>query len=1037
MLHVAEQAQSNSSIGNCAWQLDEIETQIITSVIDATSLPDEATGRLWLASVIHESPCKTWMETSQMSRPGLVGAIQHALRLFQEVGANPDTLKDTAMKLPVQGKKRLERMASMMDWWSAFKETHNIMDVFEAHWFAASSINNGAELPKFLRETTSITLRYCLDLPPARLALWEAIAKRLLESCSITIELPYAPGETIYAQRISRMLNDFERFAQSSQLNIHPIPVSLDANGCGASLATRLYEPRNAAEPLEGVAAFELSSRTEQLAIVSCTLRQWLDEGIAPHRIAVCCPTLNKEADFWATALAQEGIPIEQPRYPALLNSHFLRWLCELTKLTQSQWTATTLFTVLSSDFARTLFEQAITRSVLRKTLSTLPSSHHLELPTVVKSLEAMESQSALSCASAVNKLHLLLDPFSEQMSLHDFVDRFRSLVRALKVKQSLERPHIHPESLRTMIHASDPLNRNLARALGQDELAFESLDRILDRFSLVAKSLDAKHPSKHWFEQLFSELQDASLSLLSVHGNSIAMLSLSMLAARQFDAVVFCDLSEESFAALAKDNPLLPYSDLWHMHQDIVSHSKAGFDCSSRATADSVLHDTTLERAASDFLLGLFSATKKLCLCYCQTDSAGRPLSASMFFKDSAEAIGITSATECLRNARGKTLSRRMLGATLHKGALPETSHDLLLSAKQRIGIEHSRFVHALSFGKVAQNSYTGILSAESLSLEDPIGSENSPLSASQLERAFRCPFQDFAARRLRLIDDRDVEFDLEAKDQGTLAHLCFEDAMSSIIQKGVSQFHEKHRKMALELASNAIEARIQQQATATSLHPSIFATIAHRIASQLLGLIDDLYRSDDGYHAIHPEQTFGFKDGWPALQISDPQSETSYFVRGKIDLVEEGRGGVRVSDLKRAKTGSLRAQLQPAKFGSQHLQLSLYAAATTQTKMLSNEKIDARFLSLGDQKALPSIRVLAKTSSAWKKSTTAIEDLLHVSNPDRHLTVLGERVVDLATQMRSGKHVLRPIAEACGFCDFSPLCRIPEKPAEEAEDD
>lgn len=438
-----------------------------------------------------------------------------------------------------------------------------------------------------------------------------------------------------------------------------------------------------------------------------------------------------------------------------------------------------------------------------------------------------------------------------------------------------------------------------------------------------------------------------------------VVVTEVHRLRSRRFDAVILGGLTANEFAA-EKREPL-SVTLLGELGQPV-----------GRAERES-------ERLL--FYLVASRARKTLTLVRREFDEGGQPLRASTFwdevtalYSDSGDEPGVAPESRCVR-ASLSDLER--VAPAFARGRL---------ELRQHASCRRPRTVRS------------GLTSAQG---KDEVARER-VYSVSELEAYAQCPRKWFIGRMVR---PKELDTSFDAAARGSYAH--------ALLKEFYGRWHEsgEERVSAATVGS------------ALSLFDRCVETLEHT-GAPAIGLAEEVARAGAAAYAraiVADDATFlpGFKPAAHELAFGDDDAPFTFAgvrVRGRIDRVDEGPGGLLVIDYKSSNTikgaGSFETYglLQPV----------VYAAAAS--ALLGKPAVGGVYRSMGSLAVRGYYREGLVDLGARGTGTDALD-------ADAFEAVVASavaRIGEIVARMRAGDVSSTPSNDACAYCPMKPVCEV-----------
>ena len=282
--------------------------------------------------------------------------------------------------------------------------------------------------------------------------------------------------------------------------------------------------------------------------------------------------------------------------------------------------------------------------------------------------------------------------------------------------------------------------------------------------------------------------------------------------------------------------------------------------------------------------------------------------------------------------------------------------------------------------------------------------------LSSTQLERLGTCPYSYFLIYILGIRPleplERDIDRWLDPLEKGTLYHTIYDiysEYVAELTKEGKTIDDEKRRKLLFAIAQKVVAEKEREQAAEDRWLIDRFKVEL----SQDLEVFLDTEREMPG-RPIGTELSFGMGgESKPAILIWETKKQ-GYYLRGRIDRVNETEDGLHIWDY---KTGSTYNYEDDESFkGGRQLQHALYAAALE--KLWPDKKV------INSGYLFPTVRGKGTIIMRYP------QDAEYIKNHNKILSFL-------IKNFEEGKFMLTDNDKDCTFCDYKEVCNkdlIPE---------
>ncbi len=348
------------------------------------------------------------------------------------------------------------------------------------------------------------------DLTGAQWALLEGLAAR----ADVTVSLPYEPGRRAFAA-LARVATDLGSLARGQVEELEP-----DDWGQAPALGyveRRLFEgPAHPPPALGGAVEFlEAAGTRAALELLVARLRQLLEEGVAPGRIAVVCPDVERIRRPLEFTFRAGEVPFAIEQGERFAATPFGRALLRLLRFEWADGSRGDLFSFLRSPYS----------GIARHRVDFVEGRLRGRM---VREHERVEEQATHHFGRPIAALELLrgaTDPIAAVRLLSDQMLRTSTDTRRASASVSLER----------------------------DVAAYQALRRTLDQLDSWAGlggSIEGRDVS--------SALERALLRGARNDPDRIAVIDPMRARTRRADVIVVLGLEEGSFPRRPVDDPLL-----------------------------------------------------------------------------------------------------------------------------------------------------------------------------------------------------------------------------------------------------------------------------------------------------------------------------------------------------------------------------------------------------------------------------------------------------------------------------------------------
>ncbi len=431
------------------------------------------------------------------------------------------------------------------------------------------------------------------DLTGAQWALLEALGART----DVTVSLPYEPGRRAFVA-LERVANDLAGLGQDRVERLSPDDWGQEP--ALSYLERRLFEgPGESPPPIGGAIGFlEAAGTRAVLELVAAELRELLENGTPPGRIAVVCPDVERLRRPLELVFRSADLPFAIERGERFSSTPLGRALIRILRYDWLEGSRGDLFAFLRSRYS------GLARSRVDFVEGRLRGR-------MVRQRDRVEEQTTHHLGRSVEALDVL----RESESLVDAVRGLSSFM--LRVASDTSRPT-----------ASVELERDIA--------AHQALTRTLDEleaWSTLGGSLEAR--------DVAGALERSRLRAPRNDPDRIAVVDLMRARTRRADAVVVVGLEEGRLPRRPVDDPLLDEATRRELEEASPLRRLVRPDS---VAWDRYLFYSVCTRARHRLVLAREAATDD-----------GRPLEPSPFWDDVA---GLFAAAEVEASTRRRPLS-------------------------------------------------------------------------------------------------------------------------------------------------------------------------------------------------------------------------------------------------------------------------------------------------------------------------------------------------------------------------------------------
>lgn len=899
-------------------------------------------------------------------------------------------------------------------------------------------------LPASLRRFQRIELSALYDFPPARLgfvlALWRACER---EGVDFVWQIPagLSPGVDV---AVDGLFGAIERAGQDlagGQLAKEELS---DDERPLAWLGQHLFaegekEPREAG-PLELVSA--PSARAEVIEIAR-RVRRWIDEGVAPGRIAVAFRNLGEEAEALEDALAEMGVRARARRGLPLASTAAGKAFLALPGCADDGFPVEEVAALLGSGVIPSLsrglpdaplkwIAQAGVRDDRLGAMGE-KGAYAVRLGALAARLDARgarhDAEAVRRVLAACERLFEACAKIPREGSALALVEGWRRAIEALGI--GTREAHFEPE------RTSEPV----LRAMASEQDACEALIALAASLSSALHSTGAGEGrlDRRGLQTLLRDAaSDVNLPAVGGRLGAVRILEARELIGQELECVALGGLCEGRFPIDASRGGLLSDDERFAVNQ--AAQREVFRDAAGE-------HDDRLRWSLAEdrlvFFQALASATRALWVSTARVGPDGQPARASVFFEELRRRTRrpVREMAASVAPSLSEVASERELRARLALEAAVRP--DLRLSAPElppgwvaqrvrepwlvearriaRIEEERQRF---FALDDAPPGLFSGKL--EGLALERArallaFGPDH-PLSASTLGAFGNCRFRGLLGHVLRLRSLEEAGEDLDTRTRGTFWHAVLRELFPALAARGL--LGRGLPEIPPELIDQALErAAREMERTAPVGHPALWSLSQERARAMVRRVLDsDGHGLPFGGDRVFAELSFGSESApapFRTVRLAGSPEEGEVYLRGSIDRFDlaADSGGVVDYKAKQLEASKLAKDLLISDF---QLPFYLHAVRCGGHRTLGR----AGWMSLRDATVVELEDVLAKDGAS------TLPDLLE-TDPEKRAEVASRGAKNLATTVHRLLALMRvgdfgPKAHDCAYCDFRSVCRV-----------
>ncbi len=963
---------------------------------------------------------------------------QELINHLRGQAVTPRQLELAATQVEGSLSSRAKALASLWRAVDAFLAERRLVDRAD-WWRLATERVEAFGLPPALKEFKSIEVEHAHDVPPARLALLEALAKACnKEGVGFTWRWP-SGGHAATDAFITNTVREVEARWQALEVDlvadIPPGPLAW----IGEQIFAEEVRPREAQE----LTAFCAPSTRDEAREIARRVRRLINAGVPPEAIGIAYRDLADDTELLVEALSELGVPARARLGVPLAQSPHGRLALAVLQLPEDSFPAEDVASLLESR-AVTLLDPEATEP--RRTFrevgvrddlvgATHGADAHGAYAVRLEALVARsgdEGRRVKLLADAVAKLISLCRSIPEQGTALEMLEAWWDVVTTLGLLVPARRAE--GESLTLSMEAE------VDRALARDQAAIEALTSLLNELkealkeSGLARQFMTRRDFARWVRLSAAE---KNLVARGARAGAVWLIDAREVAGRSFAQLFLGGLLDGRFPGRPTPLALLSEDEritLNRVSQRAMFRTTVGegdVRLPTRLAEDRLLFHLALSSAASvtvsraryddsgrELLASPFRDALRRCVLGFEEVAVHRATVSQLDEVQSEAELRVRAALEAL----GPAVTRQT-APDPRRGALAEAfggeSWFREASAKSQIESERLRFFTDPS---VKPGPYTGQLEGEVLeAIQSRLAFDAShPVSSYELGKWGTCAFQGLATVVLDLEADRPAGEELASNVRGSFWH----DALAKLVPElSAAGLLGKDDPAVHARVVEAVKSGAEQVAkTENTGHPALWSlaqewavTVLNRIVSgelaQPFGLARPKYvEVEFGRHSA-PEQLQEVK--LPAVR----EGERDVFFTGRMDRVDVGVGVVGVLDYKTSVKRTLGQDFLKSEF-----QMALYLLAV---QALVPEAVPAgAWLGLGKGE-LKSVHPMLMGSNV--KELLATDELTRARLERDGKHNLANSVHGLLGKLRTGDFGARPMD--CGFCELKAVCRISQR--------
>ena len=976
---------------------------------------------------------------------GTFELIINTIRQLKETGIAPidiqNDLVETSLKAESTQVERAKDILRIYERYHSFLDKRKLMDTYGQtllvnEWYASKDHSINREFHSSFPNVTDIFISGFYYLEPPSIAL----IARLGEISGIAVGIELAENKN--NPNLFSGLIDLESRLKKSGFNI-PSSVRHPEHPVAEHAASRLFQlsndpnARKAESSIQYLAAYDPLAEIEEIAKqIKVLYKSALEEGaIKLSDFVLATPSPETYTPLIEEVFREHEIPVQITDRHHLDRSPLVQGILSIVEAARSGIRRRELVRMLLSpyfDFSAACGEMDIpslldilARHTDNSTLLSMERSLELEIREAEVRRDASEDSQEFARVEAQmfrlqNALHDLkktsqvLKPLMQELSVQEFCDRLRTLLRALRLQENIVSSSA--VMLRMGVLEMD------ARAL---QVTWRLLEELGELFGSMGQA-EKKHPVQFYEQRLKAALAISRYSTRT-RTDAVLVTSLAQSISQPARYLFLAGLSEEAFPALYQPQVFLTQS-------------------LQKGERRQLLEDRVL------FYQAITNYTSKLYLSTPSKTLSGATLNRSSVLEalDEIFEIGTAKSPEGIFSKRDlyTAFSRYREMPSWNDTRVPESWRSPL--GEQ---VPEGRTATAARLS-MELSIYRGNVTADLLTEQERRSLEYNKSriwSITQLERYANCHFRFFAQDILGLREEVAVKDGVDALERGSALHEVFRELLSSrreqkTIQDTPESELQEVNSQAREIAQNYFFSKSKSD-------PFWRIDAEHLIGDHnkegglLQKFIEKEYERRE--YELRPrffEVSFG---GFgraskspidPELSSQEPVEIGGFKLRGKIDRIDISKdhqadddqpGHFAVIDYKSGKTTPSRSKIERGL----SLQLPLYlkvaedllrthypelkGVAALYHKVLDSES--ERKLGLALKEFAGTVFEKLKGRDGLIKTESELEELIEQTVRKAKGYVDG---------VASGQFPLveSDLTQACSYCPYNTVCRIQE---------
>ncbi len=950
----------------------------------------------------------------------------------------PRRLDEATSTLPPEGTLRARARALATLWRAvdSFLEERGLVD--RGDWWRLATERVAREgLPPALQGYEAIEVRHVHDVPPARLALLEALARACSAAgVAFTWRWP-ASGSAATDAFIINTVREVEVRWESLEVEVAADLSDAPLAWVGQAAFAEEVTPREAPE----LSAFCAPSTRDEAREIARRVRRLVSAGVPPEAIGIAYRDLADDTELLVEALADLGVPARARLGVPLAQSPHGRLALALLQLPEEGFPADALASLLESRAVQVLhpeaaeprraFREAGVRDDLVGARGDV-GAYAVRLGALAGRARE-EARRVKLLADGVARVIGWCRSVPDQGPALELLEAWWDVVTKLGLLEGARRSLVPP--------LEGAMAEEVDRALARDQAAVEALGALLTglKASLQRSGLGSQFMARRDFARWVRvAAAETNLAARGPRAGAVWLLDARELAGRSFAQLFLGGLLDGRFpgrptplALLSEEErTVLNRAAAWPLFRTSVGEGDVRLP--ARLAEDRLLFHLALSSAAS------------VTVSRARFDDSGRELLASPFrdalvrcVADFHEVPVHRAAVARLDEVQTEAELRvraalEALGAEVTRQTVPDPRRGALAAAltgepwfeearaRGAIEVERLRFFTDPS---VASGPYTGRVEGEALAtLQHRLAWDGAhPVASHELGQWGTCAFRGLSTMVLGLEGGERAGEELDSRARGSFWHDALARLIPQLDEAGLLGKDDPSLRARIETA--VAEAAQRTAKTAATGHPALWTlaqewavTVIHRVVTSPEAKPFGLARPK------YIEVLFGDpRAPAPLQEVKIPAARTGeqeVFLTGRMDRVDVGEGVVGVLDYKTSVKRSLGQDFLKREF-----QMAFYLLAVR--SLLPGVTPTGGWLGLGKNELRSISTAIGKDGQV--DELLATDELTRARLEKQGKPNLANAVFGLLGRIRGGDFGARPID--CEYCELKAVCRISQR--------